>query len=191
MVVCGPSGVGKGTLIKRLRDKHKEPFGFSVSHTTRAPRPGEEEGVHYHFVSSEEMKDMVTRGDFLEWANVHGNMYGTSKAGVQRVIDAGKICILEIDVQGAEQVKRAGIEPQPKFLYIGPPSREDLEKRLRGRGTETEEKVQLRLENAKKELEYMYKEEFWDSVVINDDVDAALARLEKTLSIWWPSHLVL
>ena len=99
VVVCGPSGVGKGTLLNRLMAEHPEDFGFSVSHTTRQPRAGEVDGVHYHFVKKEDMEEAITRGEFIEYARVHSNMYGTSVKGVEDVRAAGKTCLLDIDVQ--------------------------------------------------------------------------------------------
>ena len=140
IVVCGPSGVGKGTLLDKLLKEHPDEFGFSVSHTTRAPRVGEVNGVHYHFCGKDEMEQMIRDGAFLEYARVHSNIYGTSVAAVQAVAKDGKTCLLDIDVQGAEAVKRSTLDA--RFLFIAPPSYEVLEQRLRGRGTETEDKVQ-------------------------------------------------
>merc|ERR550514_1501013 len=106
IIVAGPSGVGKGTLCKMLFDQYGDEFGFSVSNTTRGPRPGEEDGVHYNFVSKEEFQTHVDAGEMLEYAHVHGNMYGTSKPAVQRVLQQSKSCILDIDVQGAELIAK-------------------------------------------------------------------------------------
>ena len=121
VVVCGPSGVGKGTLINKLMAEFPETFGFSVSHTTRAPRPGEEDGVHYHFAEKAEMEAQIANGEFLEYARVHENVYGTSLAAVAAVADQGKICILDIDVQGAEICKKAA-SLNARFLFVSPPS---------------------------------------------------------------------
>jgi guanylate kinase len=131
--VCGPSGVGKSTLISRLRQEFPDDFGFSVSHTTRAPRAGEENGVHYWFTTRPEMEAEVAAGKFLESASVHGNMYGTSFEAVERVSAAGRVCILDIDVQGVASCRAAkfGVD---KYIFIAPPTVADLESRLRGRG---------------------------------------------------------
>jgi len=157
IVVCGPSGVGKGTLNTMLFQKHPSQFGFSVSHTTRGPRPGEVDGVDYHFVDKDGFGKLLKDNCMLEHAHVHGNMYGTSKQAVKSVIAAGKSCILDIDVQGAEsihQMKQNGELPfGATWIFILPPSIEQLEKRLRDRGTETEEKIVLRMNNAIGEIQ--------------------------------------
>lgn len=129
-------------------------FGFSVSHTTRDPRPGEVDGQHYHFSSVETMKRDIDAGLFIETAHVHGNYYGTSRAAVEDVQKEGKICILDIDVQGVQKVKQSSL--RPKYLWVEAPNFEVLEQRLRSRGTETEEKIQRRLGNAKAELAYAH-----------------------------------
>ncbi|GMH54491.1 hypothetical protein TrRE_jg5498 [Triparma retinervis] len=148
-VVCGPSGVGKGTLVGLLMKAYPGKFGFSVSHTTRAPRPGEEEGREYYFTTRDQMQQGVEDGKFIEYADVHGNMYGTSFEAVQRVREGGKICVLDIDIQGCKNVKKSKLNP--RYCFIRPPSMEVLEDRLRDRGTETEQDVQRRLGNAGKE----------------------------------------
>merc|ERR1711934_30736 len=176
LVVTGPSGVGKGTLIGLLLKEYPDQIGFSVSHTTRKPRPGEIDGVHYHFVTKDDMKEMIAKDMFVEHAHVHSNIYGTSKRAVEDVKSKGKMCILDIDVQGAESVKAAKFDA--RFLFIAPPSIEELEARLRGRGTETEEKIQIRLGNARRELAYTKREGFWDKVLINNDLDAAFVEFK-------------
>ena len=125
LVVAGCSGAGKGTLIAKLMAWDPEAFGFSVSHTTRAPRPGEEDGVHYHFAEVDKMKAEIEQGKFLESAHVHGNYYGTSKASVEDVQKAGKICVLDIDCQGVRSVKEANLGA--KCLWVEAPSMEALE----------------------------------------------------------------
>jgi len=177
IVICGPSGVGKGTLIERLRKEFPDKFGFSVSHTTRKPRSGEQDGVHYYFTTVEEMKQAISEGKFMEHANVHGNLYGTSKVAVEKVLVMGKICILDIDVQGADQVKKSSLKP--RYVFIAPPSIEELEKRLRGRGTESEENIRKRLHNAQGELDYLKKPEFWDVVLTNDDFETTYQKLKE------------
>ena len=181
VVVCGPSGVGKGTLLGRLMADYPDEFGFSVSHTTRAPRPGEKDGVHYHFCSKDDMEKMIADGGFIEYARVHANLYGTSIAAVKAVSEQGKTCLLDIDVQGAELVKKTDLSA--RFLFIAPPRFDDLERRLRGRGTESEDKIQLRLKNARDELAYLEKEGFFDAIIVNDDVDRAYAELKKVLIV--------
>ena len=139
LVVVGPSGSGKGTLVAKLIDEYPANFRFSVSHTTRNPRPGEINGVSYHFTNREVMQQQINEGKFLEHAEVHGNMYGTALESVQKVAESGQICIIEIDIQGAESVRKAGLASH--YMFVQPPSNEILEKRLRGRGTEDEEQV--------------------------------------------------
>lgn len=181
LVVCGPSGVGKGTIIDALTKKHEAKFGFSVSHTTRDPRPGEQDGKHYHFRPLEEVQKAVDAGEFLEHANVHGNIYGTSKAAVEEVKKTGRCCILDIDVQGARQV-RAALGSDAVFVFVRPPSIEELEARLRGRGTETEAQVQKRLGNAAAEIaaadEVKDGVRLFDHVVVNSNLDAAIEEVE-------------
>mmetsp|Transcript_44302 Transcript_44302/g.104874 ORF Transcript_44302/g.104874 Transcript_44302/m.104874 type:complete len:648 (-) Transcript_44302:93-2036(-) len=168
LVICGPSGVGKSVLIKFLQKVFPDKFGFSVSHTTRGPRPGEEDGVAYHFTTKESMKADIEADKFLESAEVHGNLYGTSKAAVESVGKAGKICVLDIDVQGAKIIKEKNFFKDIKFIFIYPPSLEELERRLRGRGTETEEKVKTRLANAFGEIEFANQVDFFDHKFILD-----------------------
>lgn len=181
VVVCGPSGVGKGTLLGRLLGEHPDQFGFSVSHTTRQPRPGEVDGVHYHFCRKEDMEKMIAEGGFIEYARVHANIYGTSIAAVKAVSEQGKTCLLDIDVQGAELVKKTDLDA--RFVFVAPPSFSDLEKRLRGRGTESEDKIQLRLTNARAELSYLEKPAFFDAIIVNDDVERAYAQLKAVLLV--------
>lgn len=185
VVVAGPSGVGKGTLVKMLMDKYPSVFGFSVSHTTRAPRPGEEDGVHYNFVAKDDMEAAIGRGEFIEWAAVHTNFYGTSIAAVEKVKTQGKVCILDIDIQGVQSVKKSSLEA--KYLFISPPSMEDLETRLRGRGTETEEKIQVRMQNATKEMEFGQGEGNFDVILVNDNLDKCFGDIVSTLQGWFPS----
>ena len=179
VVVCGPSGVGKGTLLTRLLKEFPEQFGFSVSHTTRVPRAGEVDGVHYHFTDKAKMTEMVSSGEFIEHATVHTNMYGTSIRSVKDVRDAGKVCLLDIDVQGADSVKQTDLGA--RFMFIAPPSYSDLETRLRGRGTETDESLNLRLTNARVEMSYLEKEGYWETVIVNDDIETAYAELKDAM----------
>lgn len=181
VVICGPSGVGKGTLIGKLMKEFPGQCGFSVSHTTRKPRDGEVDGVHYNFTSRAAMEADVAGGKFLESADVHGNMYGTSIAAVQKVADSGKKCILDIDVQGARLVKKSPLRAQ--FVFVAPPSFEELEKRLRGRGTETEAAVEKRLANARAEMEAGKDAALFDHVLVNDNLEQAYAALKELLGL--------
>ena len=146
MIIVGPSGVGKSTLIGKLRAKHPGRFGFSITHTTRALRPGEMHGVQYYRVSLEEFQSMVDENKFVEWFRVHDNMYGTAKSEIERIQLKHKIPLLDIDIKGAE--KFVDVFPEANTLFILPPSVDELRKRLIGRGTETEETLKVRLGNA-------------------------------------------
>ena len=171
MVVSGPSAAGKGTLCRHLLED-TDNLHLSVSYTTRKPRAGEEHGRHYYFCSREEFEAKVRCSEFLEWAEVYGNFYGTPWEEMQTSLKAGSDILLEIDMQGARQVRQR--YPGGIFVFILPPSKEDLQQRLLSRGTESPETVQLRLENLEKELEYVYE---YDYVVINDAVDEAVDKL--------------
>ena len=177
LVLCGPSGSGKSTLMKKLTDEFKEVFGFSVSHTTRQPRPGERDGVEYHFVTKEMFTKLVSEGAFLEFATFSGNNYGTSRAAVETVRQEGKICILDIDVQGVKNIKRTDL--QPDYVFIKPPSREALEERLRARRTESEQSLAKRLAAATAEMDYGDTEGNFDLVIINDQLEAAYSDLRQ------------
>eukprot|EP00929_Paragymnodinium_shiwhaense_P065237 TRINITY_DN32720_c0_g1_i1.p1 TRINITY_DN32720_c0_g1~~TRINITY_DN32720_c0_g1_i1.p1 ORF type:complete len:717 (-),score=200.45 TRINITY_DN32720_c0_g1_i1:65-2215(-) len=187
LVICGPSGAGKGTFLAKLFDTFPGRFGFSVSHTTRGPRPGEVDGKDYHFTNLEDMQKEVDGGAFIEYANVHGNMYGTSKTAVENVSKAGKICVLDIDVQGVKSVKQSGAFAHAKYCFLSIPSIEILEKRLRGRGTETEEKIQKRLGNARGELEYSKEEGAFDRVVVNESLDPSFRKFADVIREFYPS----
>ena len=174
-VVSGPSGVGKGTLVSRVRGQRPD-LGLTVSATTRQPRPGEVDGTSYYFLSVEDFEQRVAAGEFLEWANVFGNRYGTLRSEVDRNLDAGKSVILEIDVQGALNVRK--LMPEAVLVFIEPPSFEALESRLRGRGTEEEEVVQVRLKTAKEELELAPS---YDERIVNDDLQEATSEFLRML----------
>ncbi|KAF8072379.1 GK1 [Scenedesmus sp. PABB004] len=225
IVVCGPSGVGKGTLIAKLMARWPDRFGFSVSHTTRAPRPGEAHGSHYYFTDPGAMTQQVGAGMFLEHAVVHGQMYGTSLAAVARVSSEGKHCVLDIDVQGAAQARhpprraRSGAAqarrsaPRPArapayaptrrrvraaqvrasalgrgclFIFIAPPSHAELERRLRARGTESEEKIRERLANAQAEIAKAQDPGLFDHTLVNGDLEAAFAQLQALIAARCP-----
>jgi len=180
VVLSGPSGAGKSTLMKRLMKEHEGVFGFSVSHTTRNPRPGEEDGKDYHYTTKEAMQEGIARGDFIENAEFSGNMYGTSKSAIEDVIAKNIICILDVDIQGVKKIKETDLDPI--YISIQPPSMEVLEKRLRDRQTETEESLQKRLEAARIDMELSKEPGVFDMVIINDDLDKAYEELTAILS---------
>lgn len=175
-VLSGPSGAGKGTLREAVFPRLKG-LSYSISCTTRPPRNGEKDGVHYRFVTEEAFLCLLNEGRFLEHAKVHGNYYGTLKEDVERALSAGEDILLEIDVQGAEQV-RAGM-PEAVLIFVSPPTLEELERRLAGRGTEGREGLKLRLENAVLE---MSKSGQYDHVIINDDLTRASNELESIIA---------
>ncbi|KAL8489596.1 hypothetical protein ACS0TY_025493 [Phlomoides rotata] len=181
IVISGPSGVGKGTLISKLMEEFPYMFGFSVSHTTRDPRKNEQNGVHYHFTERCVMLKDIEDGKFLEFASVHGNLYGTSVEAVDIVAEKGKRCILDIDVQGARSVRASSLEAI--FIFICPPCPEELEKRLRARGTEVEEQIQKRLRNAKAEMEQGKEPGLFDHILVNDDLETCYEKLKKLLGL--------
>ena len=170
-VISGPSGAGKGTLVTRLLEEVPDTW-VSVSATTRRPRPGEEEGVSYYFLDREDFLALADEGGFLEWAEYAGNCYGTPLASVQREMAAGRQVILEIEVQGALQVREK--MPEAHLVFIEPPSLEELERRLRGRGTEADDVVRKRMETALVELSHKME---YDIRLVNDDLDEAVAQL--------------
>ena len=176
IVYSGPSGVGKGTILRPYLESHPEAV-LSVSVTTRAPRPGETDGVEYHFITREEFDRLAKSDGLLEHAEYSGNCYGTPRAAVERHIAEGRDVVLEIEVQGAMQVHEK--RPDAVMVFIAPPSFEELAARLRGRGTEDEEKVQKRLETAKEELKHQDK---FDYVVVNDEIDRAVREIQGILA---------
>ncbi|KAK8794667.1 hypothetical protein WA158_001648 [Blastocystis sp. Blastoise] len=176
LVLCGPSGVGKSVLIGKLMKDYPDSFGFSVSHTTRQPREGEINHIHYNFVTKEEITKDIDAGLFIEHANVHGNIYGTSINSVVDVVKKGKICILDIDIQGVESVMRLGVKAV--YIMILPPSHEELERRLRSRATDSEEAITLRLKNSFKEIDESEKVNFTHRLV-NDNLDIAYGQLKS------------
>lgn len=176
LVISGPSGSGKGTICERLIEREKD-ICFSVSATTRAPRPGEVDGVHYFFVTEEEFARMVENHEFLEYADVFGmNKYGTPKAYVERLLNEGKDVVLDIDVQGAMNVKQ--LKKEAVMVFIVPPSPKILEQRLRNRATETDEQIQRRLQTAKTEVAMAG---LYDYIVVNEDIDSAVDELISIL----------
>ena len=175
-VISGSSGVGKGTVLKGFMEKHPD-FMLSVSCTTRKPREGEQDGVNYFFLSKEEFTKNIEEDKFLEWAEFAGNYYGTKKKYIKQCLDNGMNVILEIETNGALQVKKK--MPEAVLIFIAPPSLGELEHRLRGRHTEDEATIQKRLGEVKKELECAKK---YDYTVINDTVENAINCIEKIIS---------
>lgn len=174
-VVSGPSGVGKSSVLSEVR-RHVPEVYFSVSATTRAPRPGEIDGVHYHFVSVAEFERMITEGEMLEHARYAGNFYGTPRKPVQDAIDSGKPAVLEIELQGARQVRTAW--PDAQLVMLLPPSWDELVDRLTGRGTEPADIVEKRLAAAREELA---AEPEFDETVVNADVQSATSELVRLI----------
>ena len=170
-VLSGPSGAGKGTILARVREERPE-LGLTVSAATRKPRTGEVDGVSYHFMSEERFLELVSQGAFLEWANVHGNHYGTLYSEVDKCLSRGQSVFLEIDVQGAFAVREK--RPDAVLVFVEPPSIEELERRLRGRGTESEEAIRLRLANARHEMELAGR---YDARIVNDSLEGAVSEL--------------
>jgi len=184
-VIVGPSGVGKGTLLAKLKEEYAS-FAVAVSHTTRDPRPGETNGISYNFVTRENFKTMIENKGFIEHAEFGGNMYGTSVKAVEDVADDGKICLLEIDLQGAESIKSLGMEAKFIFITTSGDTLSILKDRLHNRGSESKEQVEKRLAAAKRELKFLDDNpEFYDFVLENDDLEEAYKRLVSKLSSWY------
>jgi len=182
--MTGPSGVGKGTLISMLLKDCPSDFQLSTSHTTRAPRAGEVDGVHYWFVSRDVFEKGISNGDFIEYNNYNGNLYGTSVEAINKIAKQGKTCVLDIDINGAINVKKKNVPA--RFIFIKPPGEDPyitLTARLKGRGTETDESLKRRLEIAREELTFAGNNPyFFDCVMINDNLDVAYNQLKTFLS---------
>lgn len=175
LVVSGPSGAGKGTVCKRLREMVPQ-LSFSVSVTTRAPRPGEEPGRDYVFVSRPEFWQMANNGELLEWAHVYGNYYGTPTTFVERELEAGRDVLLEIEMQGALQVRQSF--DRGVFVFVLPPSPSEQRRRMEERGSESDGDLQIRLQAALNEIQYVWH---YNYVVVNDDVDKSARTLQSVL----------
>lgn len=175
LIISGPAGTGKGTVCKELLNKHKDII-FSVSATTRKPRVGEEDGVNYLFLEEEKFEAMVENDEFLEHAYVHTNYYGTPRGYVMDQVEKGEVVLLEIDVQGALQIKNNYSEAV--FIFLLPPTMEELKNRIVKRGTESEEDINRRFENAFKELDFVGK---YDYFVINDKLEDAVSDIESII----------
>ena len=199
LVISGPSGVGKGTLIRMLFDHNPGRFAFSVSHTTRQPRPTETNGIHYHFVSGAAFDDLIAQDGFIEWAKFGPNRYGTSKAALMQPQQqqqeqqseqpdtvasnaSDKTIVLDIEMEGVKQVKKSGIPA--RFVFIAPPSYEVLEERLRARGTEQEASIVERLKQARNEMDFAQQKDVHDITIVNDDLDKAYKELESFVFQW-------
>lgn len=176
LVLSGPSGAGKGTVCAAVRNSEDVSIEYSISATTRNPRDGEVHGREYFFYDKETFEQLREQGGFLEWAQVYDNYYGTPRQYVEEVLERGNDCILEIDPQGAFQVRAAW--PEAILIFIAPPSLEELRSRLSGRGTESAEEMEKRLSCALEELEQRSK---YDYVIVNDDVTAAANKLKAIL----------
>ncbi|CAH8587023.1 unnamed protein product [Dicrocoelium dendriticum] len=184
LVFSGPSGAGKSTLLNMLFQNFPNKFAFSVSHTTRPIRLGEVDGKDYHFVSMAQMMQDISEGKFLEHAEFAGNMYGTSRAAVKQVMDSGRICVLDVEMEGVKSIHAVRPALNAQFILIRPLSLDSLESRLRGRGTETEETLQRRIARAKLDLDFADCEvgqKLFHKVIINEQLDEAYKELEDTV----------
>ena len=188
-VVAAPSGAGKSTLVNALLERERA-ISLSVSHTTRPPRVGEQYGRHYYFVDRAEFEREIDEGVFLEHAEVHGNLYGTSRTTVQDLLGQGRDVLLEIDWQGAEQIRRS--KPDCVSVFILPPSRAELERRLRGRGSDAPDVIERRLHNSRGEIAHAHE---FDYIVVNDVFEQALGDLQAIVravrlrsSLQWQRH---
>jgi len=175
-IVSAPSGAGKTTILKRLIVEVGG-LAFAISHTTRDPRPGEQDGQDYYFVDMDQFMRMREAGEFVEWAEVHGNFYGTSRKMLESMVDTGTDVLHDIDVQGARQIRDSGIDAV--FVFVLPPSLEVLEKRLRGRDSDPDEVIERRLRNALGEVEGYF---MYDYVILNDDLERALGDFRSLVS---------
>jgi guanylate kinase len=175
IVLTGPSGVGKGTLMRSLLARHPDLY-YSISATTRDPRPGEIDGQNYYFISRSKFEQSVAQGEFLEWAEFAGNYYGTPREAVHDQVQSGNSVVLEIELEGARLIRTSF--PNAKSIFILPPSLEELEKRIRGRATDSDDAIARRLNRAKEEIQAA--DEF-DLKIVNDDFDTALETIEAAL----------
>ncbi len=176
-LLTGPSGVGKGTLIKTLLSRHPE-IWLSISATTRQPRDGEIDARHYYFMSRAEFSELASQGGFLEWAEFAGNFYGTPSKEVRERLSSGRPVLLEIELEGARQVR--GSFPEALQIFVAPPSFEELERRIRGRATDSEEAIAQRLFRANEELSSQNE---FDAIVINDDLQRAIEEIERLIGL--------
>ncbi|BCD68597.1 guanylate kinase [Nitratiruptor sp. YY09-18] len=179
LVVSGPSGAGKSTLIKTILQEQKDIY-FSISTTTRPMRPGEVDGKDYYFVTKEEFEKDIEEGMFLEWANVHGNYYGTSLRPVLQALNEGKLVLFDIDVQGFFSIKTSDLAPLMTSVFVTTPSMSELKERLEQRGTDSREVIQKRLENAQKEIVHMGE---YDYIIINSDLEISKQQMRALATV--------
>jgi len=179
VVISGPSGSGKSTLIHLLFKEYPTAFAYSVSHTSRTPRPGEQNGRDYYFVPREQMEKMISNREFLEITEFSSNLYGTSKKAVEDVAKTGRICVLDVDKEGVKSIHKTDLHPL--FICISPPSYEILEQRLRARKTNSESDIQNRLKEAKESMEFSKEPGVYDPIVLNDKLDVAYKDLKEIL----------
>jgi THO complex subunit 1 len=177
VIISGPSGIGKGTIVTMLINKHPKIFGKNASHTVRTPREGEIDGVHYFFVDQEKFNLMKDSGQFLEFNSFDGDNYGTSRKVVEGIIANGKIPIMEMDYHGIQQLKEQ--DYPARYVFLAAPSMEELERRLRSRGEDSEEKIRVRLEIARDETDHSESRGFHDKIIVNDDLSTAFSELEQ------------
>jgi guanylate kinase len=189
LVLVGPSGVGKGRLVKALLKDYSRYFNKLTTHTTRQPRPDETHNVSYHFVSNDTFHNMVKDNKFVEWAKVHDNFYGTSVEELLLASQREKICILEIDIQGAQSIKTIASKYglRPKFIFISPPDVEVLKRRLVERGTETTEQIELRLRNAELEIKRAEDSKLFGKVLVNEDFEETSKAFFRLMRDWYPA----
>ncbi|OHS97267.1 Guanylate kinase family protein [Tritrichomonas foetus] len=180
IVFVGPSGIGKGTIEKAIMGKNPERFAFSVSHTTRAPRPGETNGVEYNFIQRQDMEQEIKDGKFLEFCEIHGNLYGTSFAAIRTVTESGRICILDVNIDGALAIHKTDLKPF--IIFLKPVSLEALEARLRGRGTETDEVIRVRMHTAEEELRRLEEHKnVFNLIIVNDKMEETIEAIHQGL----------
>lgn len=171
IVMSGPSGGGKSTLLTRIMNEFPDCFAFSVSHTTRNPRPGEKEGKDYFYVTRSVFEKMIDEGGFLEHAEFSGNRYGTSKKAVELIQKTGRICVLDLEVNGVKNIKKTNLNA--RYVFVKPPSMDVLIERLKSRGTESEESLKKRIDSAKESMDYADQKGSYDHIVVNDNLDVA------------------
>ncbi|XP_069107652.1 guanylate kinase-like [Argopecten irradians] len=180
IVISGPSGSGKSTLLGLLFKEFPDCFAFSVSHTTRKPRSGEEDGKDYHFVEKEVFAEMIENGDFLEHAQFSANCYGTSKQSVKSIQSTGRICFLDVEINGVKSIKKTDLAA--RYVFVQPPNMEVLKERLVGRGTESDDSLKRRLDSAQEALDYANEDGAYDHIIVNDDLDEAYSRLKLVVA---------
>lgn len=176
IVITGPSGVGKTTLYKKVLELLSDKLAFSISATTRPPRSGENNGIDYYFLSEQEFKNKIDNNEFIEWAKVHNNYYGTLKSEIERIVSVGKFCLLDVDVQGGESIKRDF--PGCHRIFILPPSIDELKRRLSSRQSDNAEINKTRIKNAEQEVKYALKYQYQ---IVNDNLEHALERMTRII----------